>query len=126
MDIGAGLGQVALVVALLSGARAVGIEIEPAYVAVARRSAELLGRLRVSFRAEDALSADLGAGTVFYMYTPLVGDLLGQMLGRLRREAAARPIRICAYGPCVSKVAAQEWLTESGRCGPIQVFRSAG
>lgn len=122
VDIGAGLGQVAILAALLSGARAIGIEIEPAYVAVARRSADLLGLGHVSFRCEDVLSADLSAGTVFYLYTPLVGELLGQLLARLRREAAARPIRVCAYGPCVPVIVAQDWLRQAARCGPMIIL----
>ncbi|MBX0326262.1 class I SAM-dependent methyltransferase [Oscillochloris sp. ZM17-4] len=124
VDIGAGLGQVAILVSLLSGARAVGVEIQPAYVAVARRSADLLGLGRVRFRAEDALSADLGAGTVFYLYTPFVGGWLVQMLARLRREAQFSPIRVCAYGPCVPAVLAETWLRQRARCGPIYVLTS--
>jgi predicted O-methyltransferase YrrM len=124
VDIGAGLGHVATLVALLSGARAVGIEIEPAYVAIARSCAEGLGLSRASFRAEDARRADLSDGTVFYLYTPFTGEILGQVLTRLRREAAARPIRICAYGPCVPTIEAQDWLRRPARCGPIMIFDS--
>ncbi|MEI7769433.1 MAG: hypothetical protein WCI67_05565 [Chloroflexales bacterium] len=124
VDIGAGLGQVATMVTLLSGARTLGIEIEPAYVAVARSCAAGLGLSRVSFRAEDALRADLSDGTLFYIYTPLIGARLEQLLARLRREADARPIRVCAYGPCVATVAAQGWLRYRAHCGPIQVLGS--
>jgi hypothetical protein len=124
VDIGAGLGQVATLVALLSGARATGIEIEPAYVAVARSCAAGLGLAQVGFRAEDVLQADLRAGTVFYLYTPLTGEALLQLLARLRAEAATRPIRVCAYGPCAPTVEAQDWLRPQARCGPIQIHRS--
>lgn len=126
VDIGAGLGQAAILVALLSGARAIGIEIEPAYVVVARRSAAMLGLSQVSFRTENAFDADLSVGTLFYLYTPFVGELLGQMFARLRREAASRPIRVCAYGPCLSALAAERWLEQVARCGPLHVFRSTG
>jgi hypothetical protein len=125
VDIGAGLGQVATLVALLSDARVVGIEIEPAYVAVARSCAAGLGLIRASFRTEDAMHADISDGTVFYMYTPLTGESLIQMLARLRHEAATRPICICAYGPCVPTVEAQGWLRRQARCGPITIFHSA-
>jgi cyclopropane fatty-acyl-phospholipid synthase-like methyltransferase len=36
-DLGSGLGRVVMLVALLSGARAIGIEFEPAYVSYAKR-----------------------------------------------------------------------------------------
>lgn len=124
VDLGAGLGQAAILMALLSGARAIGIEIEPAYVAVARRSASLLGLARVSFRAEDAIGTDLSAGTVFYLYTPFVGAPLGRMLARLRQEAVSHPIRVCAYGPCVPTVAAESWLALALRCGPLYILDS--
>jgi hypothetical protein len=121
VDIGAGLGQVATLVALLSGAQALGIEIEPAYVAVARSCAAGLGLRQVAFRAEDVRAADLSAGTLFYLYTPLTGEPLHTLLARLRHEAA-RPIRICAYGPCAPIVAAQDWLRQRARCGPIMIM----
>jgi SAM-dependent methyltransferase len=124
VDIGSGLGQPAILAALLSGAQAIGIEIEPAYVAVARRCAASLGLTHVVFRAEDVLRADLRAGTLFYLYTPLLGPPLRQMLDRLRTEAAARPIRLCAYGPCTPAVAAERWVKEVARCGPLRIFRS--
>jgi hypothetical protein len=115
---------VAILVSLLSGARAVGVEIQPAYVEVARRSAELLGLGRVRFCAEDALATNLDAGTVFYLYTPFVGGWLVQMLARLRRVAESRPIRVCAYGPCVPALLAESWLRQQARCGPIHVLTS--
>src|ERR1700722_6089877 len=37
VDLGAGLGQVVMLVHLLTGVRALGVEIEPAYCAYARR-----------------------------------------------------------------------------------------
>jgi hypothetical protein len=120
------MGQVAIMVAMLSGARAVGIEIEPAYVAIARSCADGLGLSRASFRVADVLHADLGEGTVFYLYTPLTGEYLLQLLTRLHHEAAARPIRVCAYGPCVPIIAAQPWLGRQAWCGPISIFASSG
>lgn len=124
VDIGAGMGQVAALVALLSDAQALGIEIDPAYVAAARHGAARLGLGRAQFLAADVLTADLRAGTVFYLYTPLRGELLRRMLARLGAEAASRPIRVCAYGPCVPEVRAQPWLEPVGWCGPIMLGRS--
>jgi hypothetical protein len=70
--------------------------------------------------------ADLSAGTVFYLYTPFTGSILSSVLSRLRREAAARPIRICTYGPCTSAVAGESWLEATAAPVPhrIALFRS--
>jgi hypothetical protein len=124
-DIGSGLGQVPILAALLSGARALGVEIQPAYVASARRCAAGLGLERVAFVAEDALAADLRAGTVFYLYTPLRGAALQALLDSIGDVARAHPLRVCCYGPCVAAVAAQPWLVPAdGGGGPVHVFRA--
>ncbi|KRG44813.1 hypothetical protein ARC20_07875 [Stenotrophomonas panacihumi] len=122
VDLGAGLGQVPLLVALCSPARARGIEIEPAYVAVAREAAQALGLARARFACADLRQADLSQGSVFYLYTPLRGALLEALLARLRAEAERRPLRIAGFGPCVEVLAAQSWLRP---VGPVQPHRVA-
>lgn len=116
-DLGAGLGQVAILAHLLSGAATRGVEIEPAYCAYARRSAAALGLTGVSFVEADAREAGYADGTVFYLYTPLVGAPLRAVLGRLQAEAARRPIRLISYGPCSTAVAREGWLAPVGRAG---------
>jgi len=121
VDIGAGLGQVPLLAALCSPARALGIEIEPTLVQGAREAAAGLGLAgRVRFICEDACAADLSAGTVFHLYTPLRGALLVALLARLRDQAARRPLRICGFGPCVEALAVQDWLRPDG---PVRQHR---
>lgn len=122
LDLGSGLGHVPLLVSASTGARAIGIEFEPAYVASARSCAQKLNLDRVSFLLEDARDADLSAATVFYLYTPFKGSILRTVLDNLRAESklraqaeqkvktAPRPIRICAFGPCTLTVAQEEWL----------------
>jgi SAM-dependent methyltransferase len=109
-DLGAGLGQVCLLVRLLSGATTHGVEIEPAYVAYARACAARLGLDRADFAAIDARQADYSTGTVFFLYTPFTGHLLAVVLARLRAAAAGRAVRVGAYGPCTAALARQEWL----------------
>jgi len=65
VDLGSGLGQVALLAALLSGARARGVELEPSYVDYARACAQGLQLGRVEFIHADAREAPLDGGTVF-------------------------------------------------------------
>jgi hypothetical protein len=110
VDLGSGLGHVPLLVSACTRAGGIGIELEASYVERARECAQRLNLNKVRFLAEDARSADLSIGTVFYLYTPFVGSILSDVLKRLRREAATRRIRICTYGPCTSGVAEESWL----------------
>ena len=126
-DLGSGLGHVALVAALLSGARTVGVEIDASYHACARRCAALLHLHQVEFRNEDARTADFSDGTLFYLYTPFQGTLLQTVLDRLHHEAKQRSIRICTYGPCTTTVAQQSWLIPDHdpiRCNTLAFFHS--
>src|SRR5258708_1263226 len=110
LDIGSGLGQVVLLVNLITGIEARGVEIEPAYCDYARGCAAGLGLRDVHFVTPDAREADFSDGTVFFLYTPFKGELLQAELDRLRQVAASRPIRIITYGPCTEAVARQEWV----------------
>ncbi len=114
VDVGSGLGHVAMLASILTRARGMGIEKEAAYEASARECAERLGLSRVMFVHKDARDADFGAGTVFYLYTPFTGALLQTVLGKLRRESGDRAIRVCTLGPCTAVVAQEPWLTGNG------------
>lgn len=96
VDIGAGVGRAAVLVHLLTGAAAVGIDIQPALVAAAR---ELVSRLRlsgVSFIEGDAVTgaAALTAGSVYFLYCPFSGERLVRLLAGLEAVARTRSIRI--------------------------------
>ena len=99
-----------LLVSMLTGVRSLGIEVQAPYVASARECAESLDLSRVQFHHQDTRAADLSGGTVFYLYSPFKGSILVDVLERLRRESAQRPIRICTLGPCTSIVAKEPWL----------------
>jgi hypothetical protein len=126
IDLGSGLGHVAIVASILSSVQGVGIESEAAYVRSARACARSLKLRRVSFIRQDARDADLSAGTVFYLYTPFTGSILASVLRKLRQESARRPIRICSLGPCSLVLGRQPWL--KARAHPtadrIACFRS--
>lgn len=109
-DLGAGLGRVALLVHLLAGVRAVGIEYQPAYCAYARGCAADLRLDGVRFVNADARDADYSDGTVFYLFTPFRGKLLVDVLARLHKEAQTRPITVCTYGTCTRQAFLQPWL----------------
>ncbi|HWE85606.1 MAG TPA: class I SAM-dependent methyltransferase [Terracidiphilus sp.] len=110
VDLGSGLGHVPVLASILTGARAIGIELDAAYVRGARKSAQGLGLERVEFVEQDAREADLGAGTVFHLYTPFTGGMLRTVLERLRSEGERRAFRVCTLGPCAEVVAEEPWL----------------
>jgi len=98
VDLGSGLGKACLLANLLTGARALGVEIQAELVSIANRSARKLDLSRVSFVAEDAATANIEEGTVFFLYVPFTGDLLVNVLARLEALATRKPIIVCALG----------------------------
>lgn len=109
-DLGSGLGQVALLVRLLSGATATGVEIEAAYCRHAQACADDLRLTRVHFLHADARRVDYADGTAFFLFTPFRGHILQQVLDRLRLVAQRRPLRLFSYGPGTLALAPQPWL----------------
>jgi len=109
-DIGSGLGQAAMLINLISGCRAYGIEYEPAYCKYAELQASILNLFNVDFINQDAREADYSTGTVFFMYTPFNGNILYEVLQLLRNESKNRTIRLFTCGPCSYTVATQKWL----------------
>ena len=127
-DLGAGLGHVAILVHLLTGAAALGVEIEAAYCQHAQHCAEELGLSQVRFLHRDARQVDYADGTVFFMYTPFTGKLLAAVLATLARQARHRSITLCTYGACTFEVARQAWLRlshpETEHIYTLAVFKS--
>jgi hypothetical protein len=109
-DIGSGLGQVPLLVNLVSGAAAKGVEFETAYHEYAVNCAAKLNLPNVEFINADAREVDYSDGNVFFMYTPFQGQMLQEVLSLLNKESRRRIIRIYTYGPCSQQVATQNWL----------------
>lgn len=115
IDLGSGLGHVTLVASICTNASCTGIELEPAFVDCARKSARSLTLNNARFMRGDVRTADLSEGTAFYLYTPFTGAILRDVLSSLRNEAEKREIRICTFGPCTRVVAQEQWLTAIGR-----------
>jgi Histone methylation protein DOT1 len=123
VDLGSGLGHVSLLTSICSRAgSSIGIESEASYIDCARQCAQRLNlHNKVTFIHQDARLADFSTGTVFYLYTPFTGSILSAVLRRLMHEAAARPIRICSYGPCTSVIAKEPWLKTTRTPNPNRV-----
>ncbi|HZY40348.1 MAG TPA: class I SAM-dependent methyltransferase [Mucilaginibacter sp.] len=127
-DLGSGLGHVPVLVNLLSGIRAKGVEFEPAYCNYATACAAELNLPGVQFINADAREANYSDGTAFFMYTPFEGQMLDEVLEKLWLESQNRPIRLFTYGPCTLQVAGQTWLNredqEENNMFKLGVFRS--
>jgi SAM-dependent methyltransferase len=117
VDVGSGLGRAAALVHLLTGARAIGLEIQPPLVAAARALATRLSLPELEFVEGDAIESApaLGSGSVFFLYCPFSGARLEKLLTSLEPIAHARPIRIC----CVDlPLPPRDWLTLASSPSP--------
>jgi SAM-dependent methyltransferase len=117
VDVGSGLGRAAALVHLLTGARAVGLEIQPPLVAAARALAARLGLRDLAFVEGDAIACApaLASGSIFFLYCPFSGARLDKLLTCLEPIARARPIRIC----CVDlPLPPRDWLTLASTPSP--------
>ena len=94
VDLGSGLGRVAILAHVLSGARCRGVEIQEHLVRSAEARCVELG-LPVSFVCADAADVELD-GSVFFLYAPFNGEMLARVLRRLENVARRRPIVVCA------------------------------
>lgn len=122
VDVGSGVGRAPVLVHLLTGARAVGLEIQPHFVVAAR---ELAARLsRVSFVEGDAveLAEHLSVGSVFFLYCPFGGERVKTLLSALELIARTKTLTICCVDlplpPC-------SWLLSEPSVGPdLAIHRS--
>ena len=109
VDLGSGLGKVVLLVALLTGAHAYGVEIDPVLVARARSVARALHIDRADFILGDTLAVPLPRGDVYYMYIPT--DRSTDLVGRLRPAFDERRALLFAQALDVERLA---WLRDAG------------
>ena len=124
VDIGSGVGRAATLVHLLTGASAIGLEIQPALVRASREITTRLNVFRVAPVEGDAamLVQYITIGSVFFLYCPFSGDRLDKVLDELESIARTRQIRIC----CVDlPLPFRPWLTlASPPFGDLTVYRS--
>jgi hypothetical protein len=105
VDLGSGLGRVVILAHLLSGARALGIEIQEHLVRRARMHSAALGLCGVSFEHADATDVELD-GSVFFLYAPFNATMLRRAMARVEAVARRRPIIVAAVGLEISV----DWL----------------
>jgi precorrin-6B methylase 2 len=109
VDLGSGLGKVVLLVALLTGAQAIGIELDAELVAGARSAAAALGLQGASFLHADLRDVPLPEADVYYMFIPLARS--SEILRRL--EPLARRKRIVLFSQELD-LAQAPWLRRTG------------
>jgi len=109
VDVGSGVGRAALLVHLLTGASAIGVEIQPELVAHSRNYAQQLNLSGISIVAGDAteLTRHLVIGSVFFLYCPFSGSRLQGVVDSIAPIAQTRPLRICSVG---LDLPARPWL----------------
>jgi hypothetical protein len=125
VDIGAGPGRAMTLVHLLTGAGAVGVEIQPELVLAAADLTARLGLPRVRCIEGDAamVAADVVVGSVFFLYCPFSGARLDKVLDALETLARTTPLRLC----CVDlPVPPRPWLSsEAGGAEGLEIHRAA-
>jgi protein-L-isoaspartate O-methyltransferase len=86
-DIGCGDGRIVIAAAQKFGARGVGIDIDPGLVARAQANARAAGvESRVTFRVQDAMTADISEATVVTLYLLAASNVA--LRPRLTRQLA--------------------------------------
>lgn len=97
VDVGSGVGRAAALVHLLTGASAIGLEIQPALVQAARDLTTRLHVTRVAPVQGDAaeLAGYIAIGSVFFLYCPFGGERLEKVVDDLEAIARTREIRVC-------------------------------
>jgi hypothetical protein len=124
VDVGSGLGRAATVVHLLTGAAAIGLEIQPHLVRASRDMSARLTLSRVSVLEGDAaqLVGLVTIGSVFFLYCPFSGERLAKVMNDLQGIARTRTIRVCCVDLPLPRCS---WLAQVWpRSGDLAVYRS--
>jgi hypothetical protein len=124
VDVGAGPGRAIALVHLLTGAGAIGLEVQPELVRAARALTTRLGLSRAPCLEGDAatLAGYMVTGSVFFFYCPFSGARLAKVLDDLEAIARTRALRVC----CVDlPLPPRSWLRrEPGPGGALEIYRS--
>jgi protein-L-isoaspartate O-methyltransferase len=120
VDLGSGLGKAVLLVALLTGARVHGIEIDPHLVDQARSAARSLRLDEAYFTEGDIRDAPLPPGDVYYMFIPLVRS--ADVVDRLAPLAAQSKILVFSQTLDPRRF---PWLKATGRtCYWLEMYEA--
>ena len=123
VDVGAGAGRTTALVHLLTGAAAIGIEIQHALVVVANELTARLALSRVRCIEGDAtsLTGHMTTGSVFFFNCPFSGQRLARVLDDLEALAQTRVLR---FGCVNLQMPPRAWLAMDTRAGELAIYRS--
>ena len=100
-DIGCGMGRILCVMARHPLRKCIGVELSEPLCQIARRNAaKLRGRKApIEIVCGDATTADLGDGTIYFMFNPFGAESLRDTLENLRNSLLRkpRPVRLVYY-----------------------------
>jgi hypothetical protein len=111
VDVGSGVGRAMVLVHLLTGAGAVGMEIQAGLARQANAVAErlCLPRVRTIHGDAEDLIQYMKVGSVFFFYCPFSGERLSRVMDAIRPLARVRSLRLCFVDMPVPDV---PWLVE--------------
>jgi SAM-dependent methyltransferase len=124
VDVGSGVGRAAAFVHLLTGAAAIGVEIQPRLAHVSRDLASRLPVRRVSTVEGDAtqVAGFISVASVFFLYCPFSGERLSRLLAALEPVARTRMLRICCVDVALPPL---PWLMlEPQRSADLAIYRT--
>lgn len=123
VDVGSGIGRVTALTHLLTGAGAVGLEVQSALVHQSRELAARLNVPRVSVVEGDAakLIPQIASGSVFFLYCPFSGERLEQVMDAIEDIARTRAVRVCSVD---LQLPARSWLEPIAVSDNLAVYRS--
>ena len=123
VDIGGGLGRATAIVHLLTGAGAIGIEVQSGLVDEARAMASSLAADRVRTIHGDAASLTryMMNATIFFLYCPFSGERLRQVLSDIGDIARTRELRVCSVD---LPFPPQSWLEVIASFDGVTIYRS--
>jgi len=125
VDIGSGAGRAAVLMHLLTGASARGIEVQSGHVKAARELAKRLCLSEVTFVQGDAAEPlhEMATGSVFFLYCPFSGERVERFLANLEPLARTRAIAVCSVDLPLPECS---WLERVGpEAGDLRMYRSA-
>lgn len=117
LDIGAGLGKVALLATLLTGAISTGIDLDAALVDRARTAAVDVGVPHVRFEVGDARVVPLPPSDIVFMFVPFTGDAFAAVMERV---ASLRPRFVCCAPLDLDRH--QGFVATGAPCSWLQVY----
>jgi predicted RNA methylase len=122
VDVGSGTGRALAFTHLMTGATAIGIEIQSELVRSSRALAKRMNAERISVIEGDATQPShfIKHGTVFFLYCPFSGERLARFVDDLR--SMKQHVRVC----CVDVTLPQrDWLERvSAPSSDVVVYRS--